>query len=129
MLYEKVSKYFFGQADIEYLGHIITAEGVKADPNKIACMKECPTPTNIKELRGFLGITGYYRKFVQGYGAINRPLTELLKKNSFLWSESATMAFEQLKTTMTNTPVLTLPEFSKQFTIETGGKKINTPPF
>ncbi|XP_026378896.1 uncharacterized protein LOC113273377 [Papaver somniferum] len=91
---------------------------VAADPNKIACMKNWPLPKNIKELRGFLSVTGYYRKIFQGYGAICKTLTNLLKKNSFLWKDEATQAFEQLKLSMTKTPVLALPDFTKKFTVE-----------
>ncbi|XP_026458654.1 uncharacterized protein LOC113359193 [Papaver somniferum] len=103
--YAKMTKFCFGQSSLEYLGHIITAAGVCADPSKIACMQSWPTPSTLKELRGFLGLTGYYRKFVKNYGAISKPLTDLLKKNSFLWTSAATTAFENLKTAMSNTPV------------------------
>lgn len=96
-LYANRIKCSFGQKQIEYLGHWVTSEKVKAVPEKISAMVNWPTPRTLKELRGFLGLTGYYRGFVAGYGGIARPLTQQLKKDSFCWNEEATMAFETLK--------------------------------
>ncbi|GLT71301.1 hypothetical protein SLA2020_433320 [Shorea laevis] len=81
-------------------------------------MVQWPLQKTIKALRGFLGLTGYYRKFIRGYGSIAAPLTALLKKNSFKWNDQATEAFHHLKKVITNPPVLKLPDFTKTFTIE-----------
>jgi Reverse transcriptase (RNA-dependent DNA polymerase)/RNase H-like domain found in reverse transcriptase len=115
----KRSKCEFRVTQIDYLGHLITSEGVGTDPHKVQAMKEWPEPKLVKELRGFLGLTGYYRKFIKNYGLTSRPLTNLLKKNAFNWTSEASEAFQALKTSMCNAPVLVMPNFSEPFIIET----------
>nr|XP_027126014.1 uncharacterized protein LOC113742375 [Coffea arabica] len=106
------SKCAFAQQQIDYLGHVIDANGVEADPQKISAIMNWPIPRTIKELRGFLGLTGYYRRFIRNYGKIAKPLTDLLKKNQFKWREGATLAFKHLQEAMSKPPVLALPDFT-----------------
>jgi hypothetical protein len=113
-----MSKCSFGQDSIQYLGHIISAQGVSTDPEKTLAMEQWPLPTNATKLRGFLGLTGYYRKFVKNYGIISKPLTQLLTKKGFEWTPKATVAFLALKQAMVQTPVA-LPNFQLPFTVET----------
>ena len=107
----KLSKCVFSKQELEYLGHIITHRGVKVDDKKIEAMVAWPRPSNIIELLGFLGLTRYYRKFIQSYGIITRPLTNLLKKGKFQWHDEAEAAFLALKQAMTTTPTLAMPNF------------------
>ncbi|KAH9722902.1 hypothetical protein KPL70_006891 [Citrus sinensis] len=115
----KANKCDFGKHGLEYLVHIMTNQGVKVNDKKIEAMVAWPQPTNATELRGFLGLTGYYRKFVRNYEVLARPLTNLLKKGNFKWDEDAASAFTMLKQAMTTTPTLAMPNFNEPFTIET----------
>jgi hypothetical protein len=81
------SKCSFAQHNIDYLGHIISEQGVSTDPFKIVAIQQWPSPQDVKQLRSFLGLAGYYKKFVRNFGIICKPLTELLKKHTiFLWT-------------------------------------------
>jgi hypothetical protein len=117
-LYAKPSKCFFGVKEVEYLGHIVSHEGFKVDPNKIKAMMDWLIPKTLKNLRGFFGLTGYSCKFVRNYGRIATPLTTLAKKDAFSWTPEETKYFEQLKEVMCKAPILTTPDFTKTFIVE-----------
>lgn len=87
------------------------------DPEKVQAVTDWPRPRSVRAVRGFLGLAGYYRKFVKNFGAIAGPLNALFKKDGFCWSEEATTAFAALKTALTTAPVLALPDFSQSFTV------------
>ncbi|GJW88274.1 putative nucleotidyltransferase, ribonuclease H, partial [Tanacetum coccineum] len=118
-LYAKHRKCTFLVPQVEYLGHVLSAQGVATDPLKIQTMASWLIPTTLKQLRGFLGLTSYYRRFIKNYVIISQPLTKLLRKNGFHWSIEAEVAFNQLKQEMMSTPVLALPKFKKEFMVKT----------
>nr|CAE03017.3 OSJNBa0091D06.2 [Oryza sativa Japonica Group] len=116
----KLSKCSFAQRQLTYLGHTISAAGVHTDKNKIQEVVDWKVPISVKKLRGFLGLAGYYRKFVKGFGVISKPLTNLLRKGvPFHWNSETESAFQHLKQALVSAPVLALPDFQKVFTVET----------
>ena len=117
-LYANPSKCIFGVQEVGYLGHIVSHEGVKVDPNKIKSMRECPISKTLKKLRGFLGLKGYYHKFFKNYGQIVSLLTKLLQKEAFYWTEEETKCFEKLKEDICTTHVMATPNFTKIFIVE-----------
>jgi hypothetical protein len=117
-LYAKESKCEFGMIEVLYLGHIIGAKGVQVHQEKIQTILDWPTPRNITELRGFLGICTYYRRFVKGFSQLCAPLTDLTRKGVFKWTEAAQQTFDKMKKVMSTCPVLALPYFSHPFILE-----------
>jgi hypothetical protein len=117
-LFLKQYKCAFGTLEVEYLGHLVGKANIKVDPKRIEAMQYWPHPKTLKILRGFLGLTGYYRKFVNNYEKIVAPHTALLKNNSFTWTPTTAQDFQTLKMSMCTTPVLALPDFTKTFVLE-----------
>jgi hypothetical protein len=116
----KMSKCSFAKREITYLGYVISEKGVATCLDKVQPVANWPQPKNVKELRSFLGLAGYYRKFVQHFGIIARPLTDLLKKNTvFSWTSEHDTTFQTLKRALIQAPVLALLDFSQPFCVET----------
>ena len=88
------------------------------DVSKVAAVQSWPQPRSARGLRGFLGLAGYYRRFIKDYGTLAAPLTSLLRKNAFLWTEAADAAFAALKTALSAAPVLHLPDFDNEFFVD-----------
>lgn len=101
------------------LGIFFSAQGVRPDPVKVSAVLSWPVPKNIKALRGFLGLSGFYRKFVRGYATLAFPLTELLKRENFSWSPAALDSFNHLKQALVQALVSDLPNFSLPFQLQT----------
>lgn len=116
----KPSKCHLLQSSVLFLGHIVNREGVATDPSKVAAVKNWPSPTKVKEVRSFLGLCSYYRRFVMGFANIARPLHDLTKKTEkFVWTEACESAFEQLKSALTTTPILALPSDEGEYILDT----------
>ena len=117
-LYAKLKKCEFWLSSVTFLGHIISVDGVSVDPHKIEAIVNWPRPTNVTEVRSFMGLAGYYRRFVKDFSRIAIPLTQLTRKNvPFEWNEKREKSFQVLKKRLVSAPILTLPSGTDGFTI------------
>ena len=106
----------FVKQRIEYLGHVVTPEGIFPDRSKVKVVKNFLTRANLKELKSFLGLANYYRRFTKGFSEIESPLHALTKKGAkFFWSESCAVAFDRLKRALISAPALAFPNFDEHF--------------
>jgi hypothetical protein len=109
-LYAKFSKCRFWEKEVKFLGHIISKEGIAVDPEKVRAVREWKQPTTVTEVRSFLGLAGYYRRFIEGFSRIAIPMTRLTKKDvDFIWTDDCERSFQQLKHLLTTAPVLVIP--------------------
>jgi hypothetical protein len=117
-LFIKQTKCSFDAEDVAYLGHMISARGVAMDADKVAVVHAWQTLQSVRTVRNFLGLTGNYHKFINCYGDIATPLTQLLKQEAFRWTSTATAAFESLKAALIAAFVLELSDFTRPFIID-----------
>ena len=117
-LYAKFSKCEFWLEEVAFLGHVISKAGIQEDPKKIEAITEWQRPTTVTEVRSFLGLAGYYRRFVKDFSRIAAPLTRLTQKNvKFVWTDKCEEHFLQLKDLLTSAPILTLPSGDEGYTV------------
>ncbi|KAA3470922.1 reverse transcriptase [Gossypium australe] len=117
-LYAKFSKCEFWLKEVTFLGHVVSAEGIRVDPRKIEAVLEWKSPKSVAEIRSFLGLARYYKRFVEGFSLIAAPLTKLLRKGiPFVWTDKQQESFEKLKKILTEAPILIQPEAGKEFVV------------
>jgi len=117
-LYAKLSKCEFWLKRVTFLGHVISVEGVFVDPQKVEAVLKWERPTSVTEIRSFLGLAGYYRRFIEGFSLIATPLTQLTRKNKkWVWLEECEKSFQELKRRLTTAPVLALPLGTEGFVV------------
>ncbi|KAD3642317.1 hypothetical protein E3N88_31541 [Mikania micrantha] len=123
-LYAKFSKCEFWLEQVAFLGHVVSAEGITMDPAKVEAITKWPRPTSVTEVRSFLGLAGYYRRFVEGLSILALPLTQLMRKGvKFTWNDERENCFEELKTRLVSAPILTLPSGSGGYQIYSDASK------
>ena len=126
----KPSKCFFSKEEIDYLGHVVSGEGISTNPKKVEAVTKCPTPQTVYDVRSFLGFVGYYRRFIKNFSKIVQPIREVItglenqskgtdKKTTIEWTEAANSAFEHLKELCVSAPILAYPDYQLPFILHT----------
>jgi hypothetical protein len=117
-LYAKFSKCEFWIKEVPFLDHVVSPEGIMVDPGKVKEVLEWKSPMIVSEIRSFIRLAGYYRRFIPNFSKITKPITELLNKgNNYVWSEACDEPFKHLKKLLTTSPVLTQPDTTKPFDV------------
>jgi hypothetical protein len=117
-LYAKRSKCEFWLKEVSFLGHVVSNGGIAVDPSKVNDVLSWKPPTDVTKIRSFPGLAGYYRRFIEGFSKLAKPMNVLLEKNAkFVWSDKCQASFDELKKRLTTAPVLNLPDLSKNFSI------------
>jgi hypothetical protein len=117
-LYTTFSKCEFWIKEVPFLGHVVSPEGIVVDLSKVKGVLDWEPPTSMSEVRSFLGLAGYYRRFILNFSKIAKPITKLLKKGSkYVWSDACDEAFKNLKKLLTTSPVITQPDTAKLFDV------------
>ena len=123
-LYAKLDKCEFWLREVVFLGHVISTEGIVVDPRKVEAVLKWERPTNVTEIQSFLGLAGYYRRFIEGFSTIASPLTKLTSKEvRFVWSEECEASFQELKERLTSALVLALPSRTEEFVVYSDASK------
>jgi hypothetical protein len=113
-LYAKFCKCEFWPKEVGFLGHVISGEGIAVDPTKVESVTKWQSPTSVKEIRSFLGLAGYYRRFIENFSKIAKPMTEMLKKETkYIWTEDREASFQELKKHLVAAPVLILLTYTR----------------
>ena len=117
-MYAKFKKCELWLEKVIFLGHVISENCISVDPTKVEAVNNWPRPTNVSEIRSFLGLAGYYRRFVEGFSKLASPLTQLTRKNvKFQWNENCEKSFEELKHRLVTAPILSIPSGSGGFIV------------
>ena len=117
-MYAKFSKCEFWLKEVGFLEHVISGEGIAVDPTKVDTVRKWEAPTSVREIRSFLGLAGYYQRFIENFSKIAKPMTELLKKDTkFKWTEECEASFQELKKRLVTSPVLILPDQRKDYQV------------
>ena len=117
-MYAKLSKCDFWLKEVSFRGHVLSNGGIAVDPKKVEDVLNWNPPRDVGEIRSFLGLAGYYCRFIEGFSKIAKPMTTLLEKDGkFVWTERCQASFEELKKRLTTAPVLVLPDITKGFSV------------
>ncbi|KAG7558942.1 Retrotransposon gag domain [Arabidopsis thaliana x Arabidopsis arenosa] len=121
--YATIKKCEFGSPEVQFLGYIVSAEGLAVDPGKVSAIKSWPEPKTLTDTRSFHGLASFYRRFVPQFSSLMAPITDCIKEGSFVWTPTASAAFEVIKKKLSEAPILALPDFSLVFELHCDASK------